>query len=386
LSLLRTLVHHPRRLLLRRVAFQVHLWLGILLSLYITLIALSGALLVYHDALTRIVLPAGLHRWEPTHTASVPQVMAAAQARFPHSTVSYLDTPKPQLPVFLLQLTDPSKKLFSAVADPQTGHVLLLPRDWVDVVYDFHVDLLLGLAHGVQWNGVGAAGLLLLAVTGVLLWWRGLRSWWRGLTVSLRHNWRRLNYDLHHAIGIWTLLLVSLWAISGVYFAWDGPFARVVGAVSPLAGMQPPVPRVAPAAHTHASLQQVLDTAQAASPHGRLSTLIGPSLVPGEDVYAYMNLRTPEDFAHADIVRLDANTGAILSVWHYGANHSAGDWFLWALEPLHFGTLWGPWVRALWCLCGLALAALSVSGVLMYWNRYLRFRWRELKTVSALTR
>jgi uncharacterized iron-regulated membrane protein len=45
------------------------------------------------------------------------------------------------------------------------------------------------------------------------------------------------------------------------------------------------------------------------------------------------------------------------------------------MHPLHFGTLWGLPFKILWFLLGLSLALLTVTGLLMYWNRYLRKRW-----------
>jgi uncharacterized iron-regulated membrane protein len=62
----------------------------------------------------------------------------------------------------------------------------------------------------------------------------------------------------------------------------------------------------------------------------------------------------------------------VISVWHYGERHSLGDWVLWSMHPLHFGTLWGPVVKLVWFLLGLSLGILTVTGLLMYWNRYLR--------------
>jgi uncharacterized iron-regulated membrane protein len=49
------------------------------------------------------------------------------------------------------------------------------------------------------------------------------------------------------------------------------------------------------------------------------------------------------------------------------------------MYPLHFGTLWGLPVKILWALLGFGLAVLSVTGLLMYWNRYLGARWRSLR-------
>ncbi|MDW5267357.1 MULTISPECIES: PepSY-associated TM helix domain-containing protein [Acidobacteriaceae] len=163
------------------MASQVHLWLSVLLSLYLVLISLSGALMVYHDTLTCTTLPSGLSPYDPTHTASVPSVMTSAKSIFPGATITYLHLPSERLPIFQLQVSDQMKKQFQAVADPQTGKVLPLPRTWVDLIYDFHTELLLPASHGVQWNGAGAAGLLILALPGILLWWRGIKAWWRGM-------------------------------------------------------------------------------------------------------------------------------------------------------------------------------------------------------------
>lgn len=55
------------------------------------------------------------------------------------------------------------------------------------------------------------------------------------------------------------------------------------------------------------------------------------------------------------------------------------------MYPLHFGTLWGLPVKILWSLLGVSLSILSVTGVLMYWNRYLSPRWNALKNRAVLS-
>jgi len=83
-------------------------------------------------------------------------------------------------------------------------------------MYELHANLIRGEAHGVQVNGIGALCLLLLAITGLFLWWPGIKIWARGLRIGLGRSWRRINYDLHSAIGFWTLFIVFWWALSGI--------------------------------------------------------------------------------------------------------------------------------------------------------------------------
>ena len=370
----RDLVHSPRKLFLRKALFQVHLWAGIALSLYVVVIAITGAILVFEDELTATTLPSGLTRFDAAHTVSIPAVMRSFDAACRGCTASMITTPSPTVPAYQIRATDAAQREIAFVADPVSGALQAYPRTWVNWVHDLHLYLLLGSAYGVQINGVGAVILLLLALTGILLWWPGEKNWARGFKISLRSNWRRMNFDAHHAIGIWTLGIVCWWSISGIYFGWYRQFSGVVNAISRLQGMAPPpLPTPLSSGTQRATLQQILTAAQHASPQGRLFGLSDPSLR-GTLVYAQMDLRAPGDFTHRDIVAIDATNARMLTVWHYGENHSAGDWIMWSMHPLHFGTVWGMGCKVIWFLLGLGLAILSATGVLMYWNRYLRHR------------
>jgi uncharacterized iron-regulated membrane protein len=368
------LVYHPRKLFLRKVLFQIHLWAGVAVSIYIVVIALTGSLLVFEDELTATTLPPTLTPYNSAHVVTIPEVMHLFQAECPDCIATSLTTPYPAIPAYQIRATQAHLRELTLVADPGTGQIYRQTSTWVNWVHDLHLYLLLGSAHGVQVNGVGAAFLLLLSITGLFLWWQGLENWTRGLRLSLRNNWRRINFDAHHAIGIWTLAIVCWWSISGIYFAWYKQVAAVVNTISPLRGMvSPPTPSHTPEGNKHAPLASILEAAQRSSPQGRLFSISDPSLS-GPTVFAQMDLRAPGDFSHRDIVTIDTSNARVLTVWHYGQNQTFGDWIMWSMHPLHFGTLWGLPFKILWFIFGLSLAVLSVSGLLMYWNRYLRHR------------
>jgi len=374
MGLFHNLVYQPRKLFLRKALFQIHLWAGIFLSLYVVVIAVTGAVLVFEDELTSATLPSNLSPFNEGKTASITLVMRSFGTGYQGAKVSMLTTPSAAIPAYQLRALDAQGHEFELAGDPATGVLYRRPYNWVNWVHDLHLYLLLGSAYGVQVNGAGAAILLLLAVSGLFLWWPGVRNWSRGFKISLRSNWRRINFDTHYAIGIWTLAIVSWWAISGIYFAWYRQVGFVVNTVSTLRGMvSPELPPRPVATSSRASLEAVLSAVQQASPHGRLFGISDPSLAT-DTVFAQMDLRAPGDFSHRDIVTVDTATAKVLTIWHYGQNVSAGDWIMWSMHPLHFGTLWGMPFKILWFLMGLSLAVLSVTGLIMYWNRYLRHR------------
>jgi uncharacterized iron-regulated membrane protein len=369
------LIHQPRKLWLRRALFQIHLWAGVLLSLYIVMIAITGSILVFRSELTRALLPKTLSRYEAGHVAPMATVLERFRIAYPGATIENIQMPSAQAPVFLLFAKDDHQHAFTLLTDPVTADLRMQPRTWLYWTYELHVNLLLGNAHGVQVNGIGAAGLLLLTFTGLVLWWPGIKVWARGLRIGLRHNWRRINYDAHNAIGFWTLFIAFWWALSGIYFAWYRQVTSAVAVFSPIQGMLSPVAAAEPKpGPPRASLEQVLSAIDRASPGGQLFSLSDP-LLTGPITYALVDLRAPGDFSHRDIITISTADARVLAVWHYGRNRTPGDWILWAMHPLHFGTLWGIFVKILWALCGLALAILAITGLLMYWNRFLRHQF-----------
>jgi uncharacterized iron-regulated membrane protein len=375
MSFVSTFVHHPRKLWLRRALFQIHLWVGVLLSVYVVVIALTGSVLVFRSELTRAQLPRSFAKYDAAKVAPVAVVMERFATAYPGEKIGNLQTPSEVMPAYVIAATDAQQRPLRLVADPVSAALQVEQRTWLDWVYDLHVYLLLGKAYGMQVNGVGAALLMVLAVSGIVLWWPGLKVWARGFRVSVGRSWRRINFDLHSVIGFWTLFIVFWWALSGVYFAWYRQVSATIAFVSPLHGMVSPMaPQRPKPGPERASLEQILEAVHRASPSGRLFSLSDPSRV-GATTFALVDLRAAGDFSHRDIVMLSTTDARVLTIWHYGENESVGDWVLWAMHPLHFGTLWGLPLKVLWAGLGVALALLTVTGLLMYWNRFLRHKF-----------
>jgi uncharacterized iron-regulated membrane protein len=66
--------------------------------------------------------------------------------------------------------------------------------------------------------------LLALAVTGLVIWWPGIKTWRRGLTVHRGVGWKRLTRELHSMMGFWSLAFMRLSGLTGAYFSYPDPF------------------------------------------------------------------------------------------------------------------------------------------------------------------
>jgi uncharacterized iron-regulated membrane protein len=406
MSLVRGFVRRPQRVWLRRLNFQIHLWIGLILTVYLVMIGLTGSILVFREELEGL---AGLHPWRGIQTSGPyvdpVEVIANLRAAFPEARMISLSAPTKFNPLYtaVLQGRGRAEGSGNIALDPITGQVLgRMPRRlpgrwaWLGVVRNLHVTLLSGVT-GRQVNGVLAGFLLLVNLTGMVVWWPGLRGWTRALVVDFARTWRRVNFDLHRAVGFWTLAIVSFWGISGVYFGWSGETRVLVDRISPLVSALPPVVRVEPrsvgtSGSAPADLHAMLAQAASLDPGTTLRQIAFPS---GRRAPLEISMQRPgtQGAEFADTLYFDPYDGRYLAIWKYGVNQSLGDWFIWLQIPLHFGTFWGLGVKILWAAFSLAIPLLCVTGALMYWNRFLRRRWprqwkrpRETRSTSPRCR
>ncbi len=227
----------PQAMWLRKALFQIHLWAGLAIGLYVVVISLTGSVLVYRSELRQYFNP------EPRTVAvtgtrfSPDALVAATRDHFPEAEIEVWTEPdEPDLAVTMSVEEPGGGGRDLLLFDPYTGEYLgnSLPVGWRLTTWtlDLH-DNLLGGEAGRTVNGLGAALLGVMALTGLVIWWPGTEGWKRALLVDWRASWRRVNWSIHSAFGFWTLLFIGMWAFTGVYLAFPEPFTAVVDYLEP---------------------------------------------------------------------------------------------------------------------------------------------------------
>jgi uncharacterized iron-regulated membrane protein len=378
-NLLQRFLRRPQTLLIRRAIFQLHLWVGLIIALYMAIIGITGSVLVFRQELDALTLPRQWRALSTTSPAHAGIVVARLKRAYPDRRILSLMAPTAFNPTFVATLLGRGR--ISVACDPTTGEVLgpaPRPAAWLSFVRQVHETLLIR-GTGRVWNGGGAAFLLLLAATGLVNWWPGVRNWRQALKVTFRFNWRRINFDLHRATGFWALTLLSFWAVSGVYFAWPQELFQLVDSWSPIVSARPPSVAATPiAGAAEPDVDALIARASMIDPGTTWSGILFPfgRRAPLEII---MHRSTGTGREYEDTVYFDPYNGEHLTTWRYGVNQSMGDWFIWLQVPLHFGTSWGLAVKMIWAIAGLVLPLLAVTGWAMYWNRVLRHKWKHLR-------
>ncbi len=96
----------------------------------------------------------------------------------------------------------------------------------IEWLVDLH-DNLLGGRTGRAVNGVGGGLLLVLAITGLVVWWPGKSRWTRALVCGAPAANRRFARRLHVSLGFWISGLLLVWATTAIYFGFPDPFENV---------------------------------------------------------------------------------------------------------------------------------------------------------------
>lgn len=214
-------IRQPQTVWLRKAIFQIHLWCGIGLGLYILLISVTGSVLVYRNELYRAATPDPIIVTPSGPRLTDAQLKAAATRAYPGYAVVNINratNPDQGVVVFLKGTAGTKNRLFNPYTGADLGDSVPIGIRLVSWLLTLHDDLL-GGTTGRKINGAGAVLVVVLACTGMVVWWPGIRTWRRSLTVPRNVGWQRAIWGLHSMIGFWSLGIILLFSLSGAYLS-----------------------------------------------------------------------------------------------------------------------------------------------------------------------
>ena len=215
-------VRQPQKIWLRRALFQAHLWSGVAVGLYILMISITGSVLVYRNELYRAATPEPILSKGSGPRLTDEQLSEAARRRYPGYRVvriGRMRDPDQAVDVHLQQGSDVKMRLFDPRTGEDVGQTVPLGIWLVSKLIDLHDNLLAGQS-GRKVNSAGAVALLVLAGSGLAIWWPGKKTWRRSLILPRGVGWKRGTWHLHSMIGFWSLGFSVIFGLSGIYLCF----------------------------------------------------------------------------------------------------------------------------------------------------------------------
>jgi uncharacterized iron-regulated membrane protein len=225
----------PQKVWLRKALFQVHLWTGIGLGLYVLLMSVTGSALVFRRELTRTLAREPRIDEGPGARMSEDELKQVAQRAYPDYEVTRVwlrRNPDQAVEIWLERRGKKLQRLFNPYTGADSGDSLQFGFRFVLWLVDLHDNLLVAQT-GRLINAAGGIFSLLLGLTGAVIWWPGIDTWRRSLSFYWKSNPKGWNWTLHSALGFWTFAFLFMWAISGIYLSIPTAFNAAVDFLEP---------------------------------------------------------------------------------------------------------------------------------------------------------
>lgn len=356
----------------QRLWRNIHLWLGIGLFVLLVPVALSGAILVYHDdidAMMRTPRKAQPARGQIDLPLAVANAKTAAGEGFSPMSVNFPDDNVSPLTVALRGQARQGERpvRLTAYIDRNDAHVLSIVnfRDtFFGFMHVFHENLTIPFYYGrdiVGWTGVA---MLTLALTGLYLWWPRHGQWRRAF------GWRRspaTSSNLHVMTGFWICFPLAFLSLTGIYLAWPQQGRAVLSSMVPMTTQQQRGGGggggggAQAAANPQRSLQEVYASA-AERPNSHVAAIVFPQS-------GAWRVQLREDGKiEPTTITINDRSGAVSVV-----EPLAGDRVQLWIRRLHEGNYAGEIWRLVVFLSGIMPAVLGVTGILV-WLRQRRQR------------
>jgi len=348
---------------MRKLVFNLHLYLALTAAAFVILMGLTGSIMAFEPEIDRLLHRKLVDVTPGAHALSFSEIASVVANSFPGERIeAYSPSTSPELSCRVE--VDKSGVVY---LNPYTGQVLGVGRnqpEFLDYVHQLHIRL--GWRREsdpgkkiMSWTGVA---MLVLLLSGLFLWWPQKR-----ITVHRGTEGRRFWFDLHNAVGIFSLLFLLTLTVTGIMIGFEGTTRPLV---YKLTGSKPSqMPRSFPPAPPGAkpiSADQALDAARNALPGATPFAVILPQ---AKGAYRIL-LRYPEDRTPGGRSRaiVDQYSGHVLFA-EGSRTAPAGARLVNANRAIHTGDILGIPSKIVMSVASLLVVLQASSGLVMWWKR-----------------
>jgi uncharacterized iron-regulated membrane protein len=221
-------VQAPQTHLFRRILFQMHLWAGIGLGLYVLTISVTGSAILLQSPISQIFVPSKIEPSDAIALSGQELRDKMAEAYEGYEVYFVVPASGPDRATYVVLNKDGGvfPRYFNQYTLEDQGVSNPWPVRTFEFLVNVHDDLLMG-TDGRKINGIGGGLFLLMVFSGITIWWQGRMRWKESLLIR-RNNPRGFNWQLHSFIGFWSLLLMFAWGLTGLYLGFPRPFNYVM--------------------------------------------------------------------------------------------------------------------------------------------------------------
>lgn len=214
---------------IRKLVNDIHLWLGIATGLILFVVCLTGTVYTFHSEIDEWVNSEKYHvELSSEGVAPLPvEQLSETLARQVEGQVASVRISSDERDAYQFSVRKEGERRGTTyLMNQYTGEVLgdtkSSTSEFFMVMFKLHRWLLLDTEIGRPIVGWSTVIFVLIIFTGLIIWVpQKVKSWKQGLKIKWSGNWKRINHDLHNALGFYTAIFLLVMALTGLQWSFD---------------------------------------------------------------------------------------------------------------------------------------------------------------------
>jgi uncharacterized iron-regulated membrane protein len=342
---------------MRKILLNCHLYCALVAGLFLIAIGTTGGIIAFEPELDELMHPDLFHVAAEGKQLSASELFRAAEADFPGQKIGAMTLPQREQDTAQFSLRD--RRVFlnpytGAVTGTRTGVTTL------SKIHQMHQRLLMG-ETGAQVVTAAAVVTMFLAVSGICLWWPLKRA-----SVKWNASAFRVYFDLHNAVGIYSVLFLFVLAATGVAVHFDNAIEDYLHKSAGTKKIGRNVASGAPGGE-RIDADRAVEIALREMPGTRALSVS----LPGNAKASYVvTVRFPEDLTPGgrSWVNVDQYSGAVVGEQNSRTVAMGSRAIIWN-RAIHTGDVYGLPTKALMSVSSLMVVVQAVTGYLMWWRK-----------------
>ncbi|AFD06294.1 PepSY-associated TM helix domain-containing protein [Solitalea canadensis] len=337
--------------------FKIHQLAGLISGLVLLIIGLSGSVLVFREEIDRAQLQPPIVHYNPAQL-NIDTSFKKLRKEYQGAEIRLTNVTPKENESLCFSIRTPKERL-GIYTHPVTGEILKRINSNNTIIVwmlNLHYNLHAGQTGKVVVLITGILFILSI-ITGFVIYRKSILKVLQFKSRINRKNKQTLSSSLHRTIGVWSLLLNLILAVTGVLISYSIAF--------PSAKKKTKKEIASKEITINITVDEVLASIKDQYPNyqpnfirvpsGSKTMQIGGSL-PG-DFFLYSH--------YANKIQVELASGKMDKL-NSIATKPFGDKFNEIIKPLHFGEYGGLPIKILYCFAGLSIPLLSITGFLLW--------------------
>ncbi|MFK7978107.1 MAG: PepSY-associated TM helix domain-containing protein [Halioglobus sp.] len=339
-------------------SLSAHSAIGLVVGVLMYMVCLTGALAALAETFERWEQPS-VEEFTSVTPSAVKHAMQQFQSEVSDEAESlWVVFPTPQLP--RMHVTDGQQERFTD-SDGSLGEAPV--EGWTHMLRHLHIQLHLPQTVGLVLVSSLGAMLFGLIVSGLLAHPRLFRD---AFQLRLGGSRRLEQADIHNRLSVWGLPFHLMISVTGAFYGLVGLLVISAAAAwydgdqnalfDKIYGADPVLQDQGGEVQVERAMKSLARRYPDVSPIYVVAHKLGTA-----NQFIEIAATVPARLAYSEIYRFDAS-GSYLGNQALTSG-PIGRQFLYSLYRIHFGYFGGHWTRFIWCLLGLGLTVICVSGI-----------------------